>query len=139
MVLLRVLLCAVVFTAPVALYIIMSGKKDNLLLLLFPMIGIIPAVIGALLVFWPLEALLDGTGRPAWKNYFVPIAGACLIIAVVAIVGGISGKLAMMLERIASNPVNNGGPILLWMVLGLIWGILWRMSDWALTAGRVAT
>jgi hypothetical protein len=138
----RLLISVALLCSPFALIVIGSVGRRNagsLIWLLIPFFGGVPAVLGALLVFAPLEGILDARGLGHLKNVAVPLAGALLIVIFVVGSLGARGKLAMLRTRIASGGINVIGPMLLWSALGVIWGVLWRLSEWIATrAGIVA-
>ena len=91
--------------------------------LIFPFFGAVPAILGALIVFAPLEAVLDARGLGHWKNAAVPLAGASLIFIFVLVMQGLAGKLGLMVSRIAEHPGQALAPLLVWSVLGAFWGV----------------
>ena len=132
----RLLISVALLCSPFALIVIGSVGRRNagsLMWLLIPFFGGVPAVLGALLVFAPLEGILDARGLGQLKNVAVPLAGALLVVIFVVGSFGASGKLSMLRTRISSGGINAIGPILLWSVLGVIWGVLCRLSEWIAT------
>lgn len=118
------------FCAPIFLFVIMSGSSDSALVLLIPMFGAVPAVIGTFLIFMPIEAGLDAAGLGPLKNVAVPAAGGLFIVLFVLVMSMGDDTLTLLIERLRNDPVNVGGPLLFWMVLGVVWGVLWRASAW---------
>ena len=136
MILIRILVCIVLFCLPVLALIALEGRPEAMIYLMFPMFGAIPAVLGALLVFVPIEWFLDRRGLSHLKNIAVPLAGALLIVLFSLVVFGLSGKLGLVIERIASGGLAQLAPFLLWSVLGAFWGGLWRFTAWVGTRLR---
>jgi hypothetical protein len=130
MILLRILVCVMLFCLPFVLFVAASRKPENGMWLIFPVFGAVPAIIGALLVFAPIEAALDARGLGHWKNAAIPLAGASLIFIFVLVMQGLSGKLGLMFARIAEHPGQTLVPLLVWSVLGAFWGLLWRATAW---------
>lgn len=129
-ILVRIVICVVLFCFPLLVYIWASRKPDNALWLIFPLFGGIPAVFGALFVFVPLEIFLDAQALGHLKNVAVPLSGALLVVFFIIFAWGISGNLSKVPERIATGGVHFVVPVLFWSFLGVVWGGLWRLSDW---------
>jgi Ni,Fe-hydrogenase I cytochrome b subunit len=125
----RVVVSVVLFCLPFILFIILSGKPDNMLLLLFPFFGAVPAILSSLLIFSPLETMLDNSKKPHLKNLFIPLAGAAIIFVFMLIVGTLSGNLGMLLGRMNSGDANVWGVYAVWSVAGMVWGVIWRLTD----------
>lgn len=130
----RILICSVLLCAPLLFYVIGSRKSENALWFLFPMFGGVPAILGALFIFVPLEGFLDAQALGHWKNAAVPLAGSLLIFAVVLLRCVVSGHFLSRLQRIFTGEPM--WPFLLWSILGAIWGALWRLSDWIVSFVR---
>lgn len=111
----------------------MSGSADSGLILLIPIAGAIPAVIGTLLIFMPVEAGLDAIGFGHLNNVAVPAAGGLFILLFMLVMTSADGTTELFIDPLRNDPLNIGGPILFWMVLGVIWGVLWRASAWMQT------
>ena len=90
----------------------------------------------SLLVFVPIEWLLDRRGLGHLKDIAVPLAGALLIVLFSLVMFGLSGKLGLAFERIAGGGLAQLAPFLLWSVLGVFWGALWRFTAWVGTRLR---
>jgi hypothetical protein len=134
----RVLICLMLFCLPFVLYIAASGQPDAGMILVFPVFGAIPAILGALLIFVPVETYLDRRGLGHLKNKAIPLAGALLIAVFMIVMWGIKGRLLELVARVSTGDIGIVGPILLWSVLGAIWGALWRVTAWiAATAASV--
>lgn len=134
MIVLRVLFSVALFTAPFLAFAIFSDEQNDALVLLLPLVGCIPAVIGALIVFLPVEAWMKRTGRRRALEIVIPILGALLIFGVLLVIGLANGRLVKIVEGLVRDPGNNGFGILVWSALGLVWGLVWRASDWLLSA-----
>ena len=124
MILLRIFISLLLACAPFAAFIVSSGKPENMLLLIIPFFGAVPAVIGALLVFVPIECKLEASGLRALKNVLVPAAGTLLVLIFMVIMGLTSGSLVLLFKRLFADPAGVG----VWMVLGGLWGVVWRIS-----------
>jgi hypothetical protein len=136
MILIRVLVCLALFCLPFLVLIVLEGRPEALIYLMFPMFGAIPGILAALLIFAPLEWLLDRRGLGRLKNIAIPLAGALLIFVVALVIGSLSGKLGLMLDRITTGGANVVAPFLVWSVLGALWGGLWRFTAWVGTRLR---
>ena len=130
MILIRIVVCIVLFCLPVVALIALDGRPEAMIYLMFPMFGAIPAILGALLVFVPIEWLLDRYGLGRLKNIAVPIAGALLIFLFALIMVAPSGKLGLLVNRLAGGGMVELAPFMLWSVLGAFWGGLWRLTAW---------
>ena len=130
MILIRVIVCMVLFCLPFLLLIAASGKPEAMLYLIFPFFGAIPGVLGALLVFAPIEAFLDRRGKSHLKNKVVPLAGALLVFVFAIGITTLKGNLLPFLGRLASSGGADLWPFAVWSVLGAFWGGLWRFTAW---------
>ena len=140
MILVRLVICFVLLVAPVVLLVVASRKAENMIYLMFPVVAAVPATLGALLVFAPLEAYLSARGLAHLKNVAVPLAGALLIVVFLLVVAGASGRLGQYGGRLRTGGLNAVAPIVVWSLLGVLWGALWRVSEfvlrWVELAGR---
>jgi hypothetical protein len=130
MILLRLLICLILFYLPFILFVAASRNKDNALWLLFPLFGTIPAVLGALLIFNPIENYLSGHGLGHLNNIATPVAGSLLIVIFMLITSIASGNFPRYFSRIYKEGKHILGPLLFWSLLGTIWGVVWRLSHW---------
>ena len=130
----RLLIGLAIFCAPIVLYVVASRKADNALYLMFPMFGAIPGAIGAALVFVPLEHWLDARGLAHLANWAVPASGATLIVLFVIVTLTATRRFGVFRSRVARNPAQALAPLLVWSVLGTLWGAAWRASAWAVAA-----
>lgn len=128
----RSVICVLLFCLPLLLYILASGSAETSLILFIPFVGLIPALLGAWLLFSPLEALLDFLNIGNLRNIILPLAGGLLPLIVFAIIIEVSGDRRLILNRLSTGGMNEWGPLLFWIVLGVIWGGLWRISEWVL-------
>jgi hypothetical protein len=129
MILIRLVICVVLFCLPFLGLIMLDGSPDAMIYLLFPIFGAIPGLLAALLVFVPIERLLERRGEEHLKNFAVPAAGALLIFAIALVVLSFSGDLSVKIARIMGGGLYNLWPFLIWSLLGAVWGGLWRLSD----------
>lgn len=132
MILLRLLLCLILFYLPLILFVAASRHKENALWLIFPMFGTIPAVLGALLLFTPIEMYLSAHALGHLNNVAIPIAGSLLIVIFMLIASIVSGNCPRYFARLCKEGKHLLGPILFWSLLGTIWGAVWRLSHWLL-------
>ena len=130
LILARLLISLALLCAPFALLVIGSRRAEGLIWLMFPVVGGIPALLGALLIFAPLEGYLNARGLGHLKNVAIPLAGTVLIVIFTIAVLAVSGNLAKSLARISSGGVSAIGAFVLWSAAGAIWGAVWRLSDW---------
>ena len=126
----RLLISAAIFAAPFALMAVASKSEHGAMWILFPIFAAVPGMLGALILFAPIEALLDARGLHSYKNLAVPAAGALIAAIFFLVMTMASGKTDVMLGRIASQGVNAWGPIVLWMILGALFGVFWRLTAW---------
>jgi len=128
--LVRLLISAAMFSAPFALMAFASKSQHGAMWILFPLFAVVPGVVGALVLFVPIEAILESRGLHSYKNAFVPLAGALIAPILLVVTTAASGKIGLVVERYSSAGVNAWGPIVLWMVLGAVFGALWRLTAW---------
>ena len=128
--LVRLLISAAMFSAPFALLAFASKSQNGAMWILFPLVAAVPGVVGALLLFVPVEALLDARGLQSYKNLVVPLAGALIAPIMLVVMATAGGKVALFMERLSSGGANASGPIVLWMILGAVFGALWRLTGW---------
>ena len=126
----RLLISAALFAVPFALMAFTSKSAHGGMWILFPLVAVVPGVLGALILFAPVEAMLDAHGLQSYKNVAVPFAGALIAPIFLLAMATASGKADVLLGRIASQGANAWGPIVLWMFLGAIFGVLWRLTAW---------
>ena len=133
MIILRLLICLMLIYLPLIVYVAGSRRQpENALWLLFPLYGTIPAVLGALLIFVPIESYLGARALGHWNNIAIPLAGALLIVIFMVLASIVSGNLLKYFSRIVKDGKHMIGPLLFWSVLGAIWGATWRLSNWIL-------
>ena len=129
LILARCVAAVVLYCAPIIVYMAGSKKADSAILLIFPVIAAIPAVALALLLFWPVELLLDRLGHPALKNILIPVIGGTLIYVFTLLLGLYDGNLGELLRKVANKP-DGHRVTMFWVALGVVWGIAWRASEW---------
>jgi hypothetical protein len=134
-VLLRTVVAAGLFLAPFVVAIGASRKPENLLYLIFPFYGAIPALAWTFLVLVPLELWLAARGLGASADWAVPAAGASLAVVVVAAVTIVTGRLRVVVVRLVTVGWPVWGPIVVWAALGAAWGVAWRVSARVVGAG----
>jgi hypothetical protein len=130
-ILVRIAVCFALFCAPLLFYVIASRKPENALWFLFPMFGGVPAILGALLVFVPLEGLLQARGLGHLKNVAVPLSGSLFVLIFLFVSCVVSGHFFTRLKRILNGGSQMTVSLLFWSFLGVLWGVSWRLSDWA--------
>lgn len=96
------------------------------------MFGTIPAVLGALLLFIPIEMYLSAHALGHLNNVAIPVAGSLLIVLFMFIASIVSGNLPRYFARLCKEGKHILGPLLFWSLLGTIWGAVWRLSHWLL-------
>ena len=126
----RIVVSVAIFCAPFLLFVALSSNPDNGLILIVPLFGAIPAIIGALVLFLPAEMLLDRLGLPKLKNIVVPLIGASLIAIFMIVMGAVWGNLSLYGERLLQDPTMFMGVMAVWMVFGAAWGVAWRITEW---------
>ena len=130
MIVARIIVSVVLFCLPILIFVVLSRKPDNALYLIFPLVGAIPAIVAALVLFVPLESYLDGRGLGHLKNVFVPLAGATVIFIFMIVMGAVWGNPKTMMDKLAHGGVHAWGAFLVWSVLGALWGLVWRSTEW---------
>ncbi len=125
----RIVVSVVLFCAPFFAFIAASGAPEMGIILIFPLMGAIPAIIAALLLFVPAEWLCDRIGAPWLKNLVVPLLGAVVIFAVDAGFAFYDPMYRPILGKLGDNPGALIG-LLFWAALGAAWGVVWRLTDW---------
>ena len=130
MIVARIIVSVVLFCLPILIFVVLSRKPDNALLLILPLAGAIPAIIAALVLFVPIESYLDARGLGHLKNVAIPLAGATVIFIFMIIMGLAWGNLGTLLGRLVDGGVAAWGVFLLWSVLGALWGLIWRSTEW---------
>jgi hypothetical protein len=126
----RMVVSVPLFCLPIILFAVLSGKPDNMMFVLFPVFGAIPAIIAALVLFVPLESVLDARGMPQYKNVLVPVAGASVVFIFTLVTGLAAGSLGTMITRLSTGGSAAWGAYVLWSVLGAVWGLVWRSTEW---------
>src|SRR5688500_14408711 len=95
----RLLISFALLCLPIVLHVVASRKPENALWLMFPIVGGIPAVLGALLIFVPIEVYLSAPTLGHLKNVAIPAAGSLLILLFMVIQLTVSGNLPKLLSR----------------------------------------
>jgi hypothetical protein len=126
----RLLVSLALICSPFVLFVVASRKPESAIMLMFPVVGGTPVILGTLLIFAPLESYLNARGLGHLKNVAIPLAGAVLIVIVTFVGLWATGGLPKSLARISSAPVSAIGALVLLSVVGAIWGGLWRLSEW---------
>ena len=132
MVILRALFCLTLFVAPMVLWVRAQCNRDSALVLILPLFGAVPAVLGAWFVFAPIEHGLDASGHPGWKDVVVPAAGSGLIVLFAVLASLTNAQPVATLRHLFT--LQAFAAMSLWMVAGAIWGGLWRLSARVLAA-----
>ena len=130
----RLVICVLLFCLPFLLPILASRKPEAGLMLMFPLFGAIPAAISALILFVPVENWLDRHDLAHLKNIAVPAAGSIIVVGFMLVVGLLKRKPFWFVGRIREKGLAMIVPVLIWSLLGTVWGGLWRLSDWMLGA-----
>lgn len=115
----RMIVAVVLVCVPILLFVLVSGRPENALWLIFPFFGAVPAIVGALVLFLPVEVLLDSRGLSHWKNMVVPLVGFLLPIVFMIVMG-----------RKPFADGNNLIWLIVWGVFGAFWGFAWRGTEW---------
>jgi hypothetical protein len=132
----RTAILLVAFCLPFVLLALASRRQENGgMYLVFPVFLALPVVLSALIVFGPLERALDGRGLGHLKNTLVPLLGGALVVllavawwTILGVLNAVATRTPVgMLTRLARNPTG----LVLWGVIGVVCGTLWRLTDWA--------
>jgi hypothetical protein len=135
----RALLFAALVCVPFVLLALGQRRREGLIWLMFPFLWGVPLMLGALVVFAPLERALDERGLGHWKDVGVPLAGAALVAGVFALVAmravssGNPHVRRRAAQRFARHPVRQVLTVAAGAVPGAVAGALWRLTDWAAT------
>jgi hypothetical protein len=125
----RLLILLALICSPFVLVVLASRKPESAVLLIFPVVGSTPLILGALLVFAPLEGYLNARGLAHLKNAAVPLAGAVLIVILTFAGLWATGGLPKSLAGMSRTPISSIGAVVLLGIVGAICGTLWRLSD----------
>ncbi|MCK0127958.1 hypothetical protein [Erythrobacter sp. F6033] len=120
----RCVACTLFFCAPIVLIVATASEPATALLLLVPILGLIPAYIIALILFVPVEGLMQRRGIGWLSNLAVPFMGAVGALLSFVVLGAFWGELDVMLRNLARDPYAFG----FWIFLGVVWGFLWRLT-----------
>ena len=120
----RCLACTLFFCVPLLLIISSANDPAMGMLLLIPMIGLIPGYIMALILFVPVEVFTAKIGNAWLANFLVPAMGAVGAVMCFIALALYHGQLEIMLRNLASSPDG----FTLWIGLGVVWGVLWRLT-----------
>ncbi len=126
MFLLRALACVIMFVAPLLFFAAASLNPHVGLILLIPMIGLVPGLLIAIIVFTPIEVVLRRLRVEALANLFVPLAGGVTAALIIVVLVFQSAQPAAAIERLLADPL---GPAI-WTAAGVAWGLVWRLSAW---------
>lgn len=127
----RCLACTLIFLAPLILVVIASADPNTALILIIPFFGLIPAYIMALIVFVPVEALCKWAGARWLANIAVPISGGAGAAGGIVLLAVVWDNLDVLARNFAQEP----WALIFWVVLGFVWGVLWRIATFAV--GRI--
>jgi hypothetical protein len=134
--LIRLAILVALFCGPFLLFVLLNRRNGNagmVLVVLF--FFTLPVALGALVIYAPLERLLDARGLGHVKNLAVPLLSAA-VMAVLAML------FLLVMDAFDKAHVVPGqdartiadrlpGIAQLGAVLGAVGGVLWRFSDWA--------
>lgn len=126
----RIVVSVILFCAPFFLFVLLSANPDNALILIFPFFGAIPAILAAIILFVPAEALLNRLGYPKLKNVVIPLIGAFIGTIAIFVIAFANDSLWVLARNISQEPVAFWGSMAVWSVLGVVWGLVWRMTEW---------
>lgn len=132
----RLLISVFATTLP---FLIFTGSHKNQavgLVMLVPLFGAIPAAVVALLIFRPIELVLDANGMSHWSEIVIPFVSANLIFLSIFL-------LDLTQSRSLSKAISNTKNAIstkpwLWIGTGLVFGVCWRASYWLFHPERLA-
>lgn len=129
LILLRLIVAIGIIVLPFLALALLSGSAEGMIWMIFPVLFTIPALLGAVLVFAPLEWILNRQGMGHMKNTLVPLAGGLLTPAAFNLLGTVAGwnPGTQLLSRPTATFLSFG----LLAALGAIWGCYWRLTEWA--------
>jgi len=125
----RCLACTSIFVAPLVLVVLASDDPSMMLILIIPFFGLIPAYIMALVVFVPVEALCKWIGARWLANIVVPISGGAGAAGGIVLLALVLDNLGVLARNFAQEP----WALIFWVVLGFVWGVLWRIATFAVS------
>lgn len=120
----RCLACIALFVVLFGLLIYSTGDQSMGIMMLLPMIGLVPALVIALVLFVPIEALCARMNVRWLANFVVPAMGALGAVLALLAIAINHDSLDVMARNLSQNP--NG--FWFWIIAGVIWGVLWRMT-----------
>lgn len=120
----RCLACIALFVVPFGLLIYSTGDQSMGIMMLLPMIGLVPALVIALVLFVPIEALCARMNMRWLANFAVPAMGALGAVLALLAIAIYHNSLDVMARNLSQSP--NG--FWFWIIAGVIWGVLWRMT-----------
>ena len=130
-VLLRVIVTAVLIAAPFAILALASGKAEGAIWLMLPFVAAIPIFIVVLLIFLPAERLAASVGLSA--NLVVPMAGAAVGAAIAAAATYFGRKRDAVVAEVWAVDLATIGALVGIVLCGMMVGVAWRTSAWAVT------
>jgi len=115
--------------APFAAFAILSRQMHAALVILVPLLGAVPAILGALLIFWPVELWLSGMGLAWAKDIVIPAIGACLVFVTLFLSSlAQSHSLTRAFKRVfVAKPLSTFG---VYIGAGFLFGVCWRLTEW---------
>lgn len=129
LILARILVAVGLAVAPFAAFVALSRQMHAGLVLFVPLFGVIPAIAGALLIFWPVELWLTDMDLAWTKNFVIPALGGCLVFVATFVLTLLqSGSLSRAWNRVfVARPLSTFG---IYIVTGILFGACWRLTEW---------
>ena len=128
MTLARIIVSVALFCAPFILYVVFSNQSQAGMMLLFPLFGAIPAIVAALILFLPIELLLEN--KNSWlKNILIPLTGASVIFIFMFIMARSSYDASRIQNLAVPRYSMEWGIYAIWSVAGATWGVIWRFTE----------
>ena len=128
--LLRLIVAFGILVVPFLVLALLSGTPDGMIVLIFPVLFTIPALLISLVVFAPVEWVLDWRGLGHWKNRLVPLAGGLAMTAGTNALWTLTGGYNAI-EDLLRRPSATFMTFVVLGVLGALWGCFWRLTEWA--------
>ncbi|MEO1045020.1 MAG: hypothetical protein AAFX04_06235 [Pseudomonadota bacterium] len=126
----RVGIFVITLWVPFVIFTGLSKQKEAPLVLMLPLFYTLPLTFAALVFLLPLEAIVGADRNPDMADIIIPIVAASIVLIFCSALLFINREKRRK-NRQGQPPKSVLPPLLLVFLLGGLWGVLWRMSDWA--------
>ncbi len=121
MAVLRFIACAVIFMG--GLVLLIRGNRDAYDLMLFPLVGFVPAAIFTGVVLYPIERIALTRNQSAHLVWALPLAGAMFPFVTLIVLALIWAEPSAISRMGALGPAAA-----LPAAMGFVWGFLWWIT-----------